>query len=299
MRLWLKKAVWILFLLIAVVISAAGLIDRGLKRCGVERLTQTNTRYLEEAFDKSLTGFVALSSIKSGLAVIEGSEVGIGFQLELGDVVQPVYDYVDMAWKAALAGGTIIMVMQLALTGLDLIARWVLTALLFSLLLWYIAGQVRPQQAWLPTFLRESSRFLTSLCLAFYLFLPLSVTAAAVLSDQITRPVVEQSHKELQNFGQNLAPEKLQQEFFDGSSFAGLGALDFKEKISRVKQGIGELTVYLKDETGRLAGVTLKLIAAYLFDCILFPLFFGVILMTMAKSGVHYVFDLSRRPFSG
>ena len=33
---------------------------------------------------------------------------------------------------------------------------------------------------------------------------------------------------------------------------------------------------------------------AYLFDCILFPLLFGLILITMIKGGVHYFFDLSR-----
>lgn len=299
MHLWIKKTICILLLLLAIVLAATGVIDRGLKYCGLERLSQANEGYLEDAFHKSLAGFAALSSIKSGLAVIEGSAVGIGFQLQLGDVVQPVYDYVDIAWKAALAGGTIIAVMQMALSGLDLIGRWALSALLLCLLLWYVLRQVWPPQSVLPAFFKESGRFFAILSLAFYLLLPLSVTAAAALSKQITRPVVVQSHEELRSLGENLAPEQLQQQFFDGVSLSGLGALDITDKIARVGQGIRKLSVFLKDETGRLAGLTLKLIAAYLFDCIIFPLFFGLILMTMVRSGVNYLFDFSHRPFGG
>ena len=55
---------------------------------GMGMVTDSNREYLTEAFDRSLVGFLVLSGIKSGLAIIEGSEVGIGFNLEIGDIVQ-------------------------------------------------------------------------------------------------------------------------------------------------------------------------------------------------------------------
>ena len=37
-----------------------------------------------------------------GMAMIEGSTVGIGFEIQVGDIVQPAYDYVDFFWRAFL-----------------------------------------------------------------------------------------------------------------------------------------------------------------------------------------------------
>jgi len=77
---------WIIILLLTSValLTATGHTDRALNWIGIGHLTRANDAYLEDAFDKSLTGFLLLSSIKSGLAVVEGSQVGIGFNLELG-----------------------------------------------------------------------------------------------------------------------------------------------------------------------------------------------------------------------
>jgi hypothetical protein len=74
----------------------------------------------------------------------------------------------------------------------------------------------------------------------------------------------------------------------------GLAGSSLKEKLSEVRAGIRMLISVLKTETNHIATLALKLIAAYVFDCILFPLLFGLILITMIKGGVHYFFDISR-----
>ena len=56
-----------------------------------------------------------LSAIKSGVAVLERSRVSIAFNLQVGDIVQSIYDYVDIAWKSALAGCTILFLMRMVL----------------------------------------------------------------------------------------------------------------------------------------------------------------------------------------
>ena len=99
---------------------------------------RTNHRYLDESYDRALEGFLVLSAVKSGLAVIEGSEVGIGFSLEVGDLVQSVYDYVNIAWKTVLAGGTILLITRLALDGVTLVDHWVLALVFF---LFFSAGR--------------------------------------------------------------------------------------------------------------------------------------------------------------
>ena len=117
--------------------AAAGMLDKSIGFFGMQRLGNANDAYLQDAFDRSLTGFLVLSGIKSGLAVIEGSEVGIGFNLEIGDIVQSVYDYVDIAWKTALAGGTILLITRLVLEAIAAIDQWFL-ALMFLLMVVFL-----------------------------------------------------------------------------------------------------------------------------------------------------------------
>lgn len=281
-------------LVCVVLLSAFGLVDRGLNKCGLGYLDQTNANYLDSAFDKSLAGFLLLSTIKSGLAVIEGSEVGIGFSLELGDIVQPVYDYVDIAWRAALAGGSVIVGMQLALKGLRFIDHWALTFLGLILVGYYLAMWSLPQKARLHNGFKEATRFAVTLCVALYLLLPLSVTGAAALSQKITRPMVETSHEELKAIGSTLSPEHIGQHFMAGSDGQGFSAMDLKAALANAGRGVQALVTFLKTETEHLAALTIKLVAAYLFDCLLFPLFFALIFLTLLKNGMRYFFDFGR-----
>lgn len=292
----LKRSIAITALVCTITLSALGWVDRGLSMCGLKYLNTTNAHYLEGAFDKALAGFLLLSTIKSGLAVVEGSEVGIGFSLELGDAVQPVYDYVDIAWRAALAGGSIIVGMQLALKGLRLIDHWALTGLGLLLVGHYLSIWCLPTRKRLHLGLKEGVRFGTALCVALYLLLPLSVTGAAALSQQVTHPMVEASHEELKVIGSALSPEHIGQHFMNDTNGEGLSVSDLKSALANAGQGVKALTIYLKSETERIAALTIKLIAAYLFDCILFPLLFALIFLTVLKSGVRYLFDINRPP---
>ncbi len=292
--LWIKRWIMIALLVLGAGLSAGGYTDRLIDGCGIKHLSQANHRYLDEAFDKSLTGFLLLSSIKSGLAVVEGSEVGVGFNLELGDIVQPVYDYVDIAWKAALAGGSILLGMQMALTGLTLIDHWALAGLLLLLGAGHFFRWLRPQWTGLQSGLHAATRFATTLSLTFYLLLPLSVMAVASLSHQVTRPIIENSHQELERIKKEISPQDLDQTSLAEIAAESFSSPSLKQRLTDTGAGIHMLITFLKSETDRIAALTFKLIAAYLFDCILFPLLFGLILITMIKGGVHYFFDLSR-----
>ena len=108
----------ILVMLIAlggILLAGTGLLDRAVQYTGLGALESANQHYLEDSYDRALNGFLVLSAVKSGLAVIEGSEVGIGFSFQVGDLVQSVYDYVNIAWKTVLAGGTVLLITRLAL----------------------------------------------------------------------------------------------------------------------------------------------------------------------------------------
>ncbi len=292
---WRKRAVILILLPAALVMAAGGVVDRGLGWCGLSRLKQVNERYLDSAFDGALAGFLILSGIKSGLAIVEGSSVGVGVNVELGDVVQPVYDYVDIAWRAAMAGASVIVVMQLALQGLAMVDHWALVLFLLIWFAWVLCGCIFPRARRAQCVLKAGSRFSAALCVVLYLILPLTITGASAVSQRITKPLIDNTQAQFETLGKVLSPEGLHRRFFpEGEGADELSTFDLKGKIAKMGQGVKALAAYLKLETERMAAATLKYIAAYLFDCILFPLFFGLILMTMLKSGVRYLFELDR-----
>jgi len=292
---WIKRAVVFILLLAALVLAMQGVLDRGLAWCGLNRLEQTNAHYLDSAFDSALAGFLILSGIKSGLAIVEGSSVGVGVNVQLGDVVQPVYDYVDIAWRAAMAGASVIVLMQLALQGLALVDQWALTLFLLMWTAGWLVAWMFPRAAQMRLTLKAGTRFSATLCLALYLLLPLTIWGASLISRHITKPLHDSSQARFETLGKALSPEGLYQRFFPEIEGADeISTFDFKGKIAKMGREVKALAAYLKLETEHMAATTLKLIAAYLFDCILFPLFFGLILMTMLKSGVRYLFELDR-----
>lgn len=108
--------------------SVSGIADLGLNAAGLGKLRTSNDRYLRSSFDKTLKTFAVLSAVKVGLAIVQGSDVGIGFNLEVGDVVQSAYDYVDVAWRTVLGSAAVLLGTRYLLQAADLAAPWFLAA---------------------------------------------------------------------------------------------------------------------------------------------------------------------------
>ena len=287
-----RKIIVLAVLSLACFAAAAGMLDKSIGFFGMQRLGDSNDAYLQDAFDRSLAGFLVLSGIKSGLAVIEGSEVGIGFNLEIGDIVQSVYDYVHIAWKTALAGGTILLMTRLSLEAITAIDQWFLALLflvmvVFLVLEWFCVAYVR-----LTNVFREAMLFLLVLSLTLYYLLPLGITAASFVSMKITAPMIASSQEGFEKVHQELSPARISSQLFaedtdaDDSIFS---ALDFTAKYEMTRERIRQIGKYFKDKTTHMATLTLQLVAGYLFDCIIFPLTFFVILYVLTKSLVTFL----------
>ncbi|GEM_PF-1677499 len=65
--------------------------------------------YVEESQEKALAAFAAISIVKGLVAVVEGSDV-VG--IEVGDIVQPLYDAVDITWKLITASLATLYVLE-------------------------------------------------------------------------------------------------------------------------------------------------------------------------------------------
>jgi hypothetical protein len=295
----LRRPVFILILLAGVIIAAYGYIDRSFQWLGMGKISKSNEAYLKDSFDKSVTGFLVLSGIKSGLAVLEGSEIGVGFNLEVGDLVQSVYDYVDIAWQTSLIGGTVILLTLLLLKSADMIDHWSLALLFFTVFVSYGINWYAPKFARTSRLIRETIFYLIVFTVTLYLIVPFSITGAAYLSEKITRPIIEESHKSFESIKEEFSFENINKKLLadeeNKEKGSWLSEFNLKAKWNRLSERIKQLSNYFKEKTKNIAIWTIQLIAGYLFDSIIFPVTFFILLFVVTKSVILFIFEDRKR----
>ncbi len=291
-----KMALVMLVALAGTVLAATDVMDRAMARVGLGELMGANHRYLEESYDRALEGFLVLSAVKSGLAVVEGSEVGIGFSLQVGDLVQSVYDYVDIAWKTVLAGGTILLMTRLALDGVAMADHFVMVLAFFSLLILAAVRGFLPDRKGMADCMRSVTATCAFVTVLLYLVLPLAVFGAACLSERITRPLIQQSYNTFDQVSRTFTQGAVESDLGgDGKGASALQtAMGVADRYERLKKRLRELETYLGDQAKSLAGTTFQLIAGYLFDCVIFPLAFLAVLILFLRGLPGYLMRAER-----
>ena len=292
------KALQCLILLLAFFAALNGVLDVPIHKLGMEKVAAANQTYLKQSMDKAVSGFLILSGIKTGLAVVEGSEVGIGFNLQIGDIVQSVYDYVDIAWKTALAGGTVILITRLLLQAVDLIDHWFL-ALTFGFgLLVVLARWIFPSWVRANRLMKDATFFLVVCTVVFYFVFPFSIAGAAFISQKITGPLIDESQRSFEGIKEEFSVETINRHIFSSDSAgeeSSIAGLILKGKMAGIKEAIKVQADYFKDKSRNIAIWTLQLIAGYLFDSIIFPVTFFIFLFVIAKGALLYLFEDRRQ----
>ncbi len=279
----IARAAVLALLGLSLLLALSGSLERAINLCGLEAVANGNARYLEEALDQSLKTFAVLSSLKVGLAVVEGTEVGVGFGLQIGDVVQAAYDFVDIAWRTVMGAGVILVGTRFLLEAARLVDGWLLAASLTGLLL------SLPLRWWLPRLtglhrtLRDASLLLAILAAAFYVVLPLSVSGGAMLSARITAPVMTEAETGL---------EALRAELFPGDADPERG---FWARWGETGKQIERLAANVREKASALMVMGLKLIAGYLFDCVVFPLVLFIFFLWATRLIARHLFGLQKR----
>ena len=292
---------WKMMLVMLIALTGIGLVltgtmDRTLARMGLGKLARANHDYLERSYDSALEGFLVLSAIKSGLAVIEGSEVGIGFNLQVGDLVQSVYDYVNIAWKTVLVGGTILLMTRLALDGVAMLDHLVMMLAFCCLLLVAAAQVLFSARTGAVRLLRSLTGAFSVIAVLLYLVFPLAIFGAARLSEQLTRPLIQQSYDAFNQISQTFASETIENNLgSDGTAGTAMETvMGLNDRYERLKKRLQKLEEYLSARAKTLAGTTFQLIAGYLFDCVMFP-FAAVVVVLILLRGVPAAFMRSQR----
>lgn len=292
------KALQVFILLLAFFAALNGVADVPIHKLGMEKVAAANQTYLKQSMDKAISGFLILSGIKSGLAVVEGSEVGIGFNLQIGDIVQSVYDYVDIAWKTALAGGTVILITRLLLQAVELIDHWCLVLTFGFGLLVILVSWVFPLRVRLHRLMKDATFFMAVCAIVLYVVFPFSIAGAAFISQKITGPLIAESQRSFESIKEEFSVESINRRIFSDDSAEEenrIADLILKGKMAQIKDAIKAQAEYFKDKSRNIAVWTLQLIAGYLFDSIIFPVTFFIFLFVIVKGALLYLFEDRRQ----
>lgn len=271
-------------LCVLLIVTAMGWLHPLLGKSGLNRLNSSNVSYLDQSLKKALGTFGVLSAVKVGLAVVEGTELGVGFGVEVGDVVQSAYDYIDLAWRAVLTSAGVLLGTRYLLDAADLLGPLFLMALWAVLLIKQLHGIFWLRSSTAHRIFTDLSLLLVVLSLALYLVLPLSVAGGSLLSERIIRPGTEEAESQISELKEDLFPGSAQNE--------DQGVL---KKLNETKDRLNAIASYLTKTSSDLSMWILRLIAGYLFDSLIFPLFLFVFLMWLTKTVARYLFHLQNQ----
>jgi len=278
------KSIIVILILITLILSTfTGWTQRILLEAGLKYLHQHNQRYLQSSLNQSLATFALLSGIKVGLAVLEGSELGVGFGIEVGDAVQSTYDYIDVAWRTVLSASAILMGTRFLLLASQLLEPWFLGITLILALIIQLLTWILPKRHRLLCPVRDLTLFSAILTVALYLILPLSVWGGSQLSGAITAPALKEADANL---------IKIRGDMFPDSDEGSSGLI---RKLQEARNKLKQISQLMIDKTRDMCLLVLKIIAGYLFDTVIFPLTLFLLFFHLTRIMAGYIFDIQRR----
>ncbi len=199
------------------------------------RASRAAAQRVDVALERCQDTFLTLSAAKAGLAVVEGSSLGVGFDLQIGDLVQPVFDLLDFFWRlflfAFLLLGAYKLLMETGILGLGM-------ALLGA------AGVLLGAAEWLPRSrerLQTAARLAALAGLVVAYLLPISLLATHALAEIYFRPLAERYRLQVDGFVDEL--EEARRWVLDPEAAPpwwqpGERVADFRERVSAAAQHI-------------------------------------------------------------
>lgn len=238
---------------------------------GYAPLSQRAESVVDEVTAQNLAAFAGVSAIKTGLAIIEDSSVGVGFQLQVGDAVQAVYDYVNFVWDSllysllVLSGYKMLLETQLLHLGLQMLGLGLLAASLAF--------------AWprAPRSLHLGAARAIFAGLLFAYVVPVSLLTMHFATVHYTGPLKVKQAARIEEL--RLEVDRLSGKF--GTLKSSIDVLHPLDTASVVRQQISEIAASISDTVSRGTQAMLYYVVIVLFELLVFPVLSAYLLMKL------------------
>ena len=98
-----KEKLLKIIVILGIILSVFGVLSKIFEITIFDFLKNESEEYMRNSYNQSKTLFLTLSVIKGTMGVIEGSTLNanavIGINLELGDIIEPVYEMINILNK--------------------------------------------------------------------------------------------------------------------------------------------------------------------------------------------------------
>ena len=265
--------------ILGIILSVFGILSKIFEITIFDFLKNESEEYMRNSYNQSKTLFLTLSVIKGTMGVIEGSTLNanavVGINLELGDIIEPVYEMINILWKTSLLSVVILKIETLYFGFFTM----KLSTFLLSVSLTFIAPWVFIKNKFTEILSMVSKYFFYSF-LFIYLLIPsvlfMTSKVVNVMETEYKEPAIKRIEKNVGNL--NSTAEDLFRPAENTSIFNIKGQVDsYKDKIDNFKTEAGNVTESISEDVPLIIGVTI-------FGYIILPLLLTIFLYKLARS---------------
>lgn len=273
-----KSKIIKILVLCGIVLSLFGLLSKAFEITVYDFLKKESQQYMQDSYNESKKLFVTLSVLKGTMAVIEGSTLNanavVGVDIELGDVVEPIYDMVNILWRTSLVSVVILKIETLYFDFFSVkLSSFLITATLIGL---------APSLFFKNKFtdiIKKISKYIFYSFLFIYLLIPfvLFVTSLSVnkMEKEYQVPAISRINENVTELGKSA--ESFFKPAENTSIFNFKGQIDtYSGKIDTFNQSANSVSSSISEDVPLIIGVTI-------FGYILLPLMITFFLYKTAR----------------
>ena len=273
-----KSKIIKILVLCGIVLSLFGLLSKAFEITVYDFLKKESQQYMQDSYNESKKLFVTLSVLKGTMAVIEGSTLNanavVGVDVELGDVVEPIYDMVNILWRTSLVSVVILKIETLYFDFFSVkLSSFLITAALIGL---------APSLFFKNKFtniIRKISKYIFYSFLFIYLLIPfvLFVTSLSVnkMEKEYQVPAISRINENVSELGESA--KSFFQPAENTSIFNFKGQIDtYSGKIDTFNKSANSVSSSISEDVPLIIGVTI-------FGYILLPLMISFFLYKTAR----------------
>ena len=254
-----KNKIVKIVIIIGIVLCVFGIMDVIFENTIFNLFKNLTKPYLEKAYEESKKLFITLSLLKGTADVIEGSTVNVnmilGMNVEIGDIVKPIYDIINTIWQISLAS---VVILKLETIYYEIFRVKIASILIFISLVTYFPYTFTKNI--ITEILKKIAKYAFSLLLFIYIVLPGAILISSGVSgyfeNEYKKPAVAQLTASLDKLN------KVKDELFvleqSKSLFNIPGQLESaKERFNGFGNEINNVSKSLTDNTPIIIGITL------------------------------------------
>ena len=276
-----KQFILKILIIIGIIFCIFGIMDKIFEHTIFNFFKNLTMPYLEKTYEESKKMFLTLSLLKGTTDIIEGSTVNVsmivGMEIEIGDIVQPIYDMINILWKVSLASVVILKIETIYYEIFKVKLATILTFISLITLLPYTFYKNK-----ITEILKKISKYSFFILLYIYVVLPSVIYINSTITQYFEKEYKEPAIAELnQDLGRlNKVKDEMISLDQSKSIFNIPGQIDSaKVKINNFTKEINVISKDLIEDTPVIIGIIL-------LSSIILPLLMAILLYVATKSVV-------------